>query len=159
LAQPWKAHFRRLRRANPSSPQRVKRPVMALGESKLLSESAILRPELRSFLALSNNLLGWQGRAIVSHPPFSIQLIVEGVDSIESRGSVSEVVDSVSIGPSVSKPPGTPQGQKGCRSGGIAGEAAAEGGLQTPTSTSVPRPATPAERKALATRTPRTREK
>jgi hypothetical protein len=128
---------------------------MALGESKLLSESAILRPESQSFLALSNNLLGWKGRAIVSHPPFSNQLIVEGVESIERRGSVSEAVDSMSIGPSVSKPLGTPQVRKGGRSGGIAGE----GGLQTPTSTSVPRLPTPAERRALATRTPRTREK
>jgi hypothetical protein len=86
-------------------------------------------------------------------------LIVEAIESSELPRSVSEAADSVSIGPSVSKPPGTPQARKGCRSGGIAGEAAAEGGLQTATSTSVPHPATPAERQALATRTPRTREK
>jgi hypothetical protein len=73
-------------------------------------ESAILRPESRSFLALSNNLLGGKGGAIVSHPKFSIQLIVEGVELIESRGAVSEAVGSVSIGPSVSEPPGTLQG-------------------------------------------------
>jgi hypothetical protein len=151
--------LRRLRRAKPSSPQRARRPVMVLGERKLLSKFAILRSGSRSFLALSNNLLGWKGRAIVSHPPFSIQVIVDAVESIESRGSVSEAVDSVSIGPSVSKPLGTSQVRKGSRSGGIVGEGAAEGGLQTPTSTSVPRPATPAERQALATRTPRPREK
>jgi hypothetical protein len=72
---------------------------MVLGESKQLSESAILRTEWRSFLALSNNLLGWKGSAVASHPPFSIQLIVDAVESIESPGSVSETADSVSIGP------------------------------------------------------------
>jgi hypothetical protein len=49
------------------------------------------------------------------------------VEAVESRESVSEAVDSVSIGPSVSKPPG-----KGCRSGRIAGEAAAEGRAADP---------------------------
>jgi hypothetical protein len=105
---------------------------MVLLESKLLSESAILRPESRSFFALSNNLWTWKGRAIVSHPGFSMQLIVEAVESTESRGSVSEAVDSVFIGPSVSKLPRTPQVRKGCRSGGIAGEAAAEGRAPDP---------------------------
>jgi hypothetical protein len=42
---------------------------------------------------------------------------------------------------------------------GIAGEAAAEGGLQTPTSTSGPRPETPAEIEAIATAIPRALEK
>jgi hypothetical protein len=68
----------------------------------------------------------------VSHPPFSIQWIVEAVESIEPRGSVSKAVDSVSIGPSVLKPLGTPQVRKGCRSRGIDGEAAAEGRAADP---------------------------
>jgi hypothetical protein len=41
-------------------------------------------------------------------------LTIEAVESIESPGSVSEGVDSVSIGPSVLKLPGTPQARNGC---------------------------------------------
>jgi hypothetical protein len=86
-------------------------------------------------------------------------LIVEAVESIESPGSISEAVDSVSIGPSVSKPLGTLQVRRAVDPGESPGKLRPREGLQTPTSTSVPRPATPAERQALATRTPRTREK